>query len=106
VRDSFPLQLYFGASLSDESLAELLGDRRQRHQARLNELRHLSAGLADEGAASSSRAAVLRQTALDGAIARELSAIDWLDDCIDAIAHGTLPGSTGQGIGQRHLFGS
>jgi hypothetical protein len=33
------------------------------------------------------------------------AAIDWLDECIDAVQEGTLPGSA-RGTGQRHLFGT
>jgi len=105
VRDAFALQLYFGASLSDESLGDVLSAHRQAHQARLDELRRLSGDLAHESSVSD-RTMTLRQTAFDGAIARERTAVDWLDDCIEAVRQGALPGSEAPGTGQRHLFGT
>lgn len=105
LRDAFLLQLYFAGELDDDSLIRLLKARRDEHQSRLQELRTHSAGLAGEHG-TAPRDAVLRQTAIDGAIAQQRSVIDWLDDCIDAVESGALPGSDGHGIGQRHLFGS
>lgn len=105
LRDAFFLQLYFGASLDDDSLLDVLAARRDSHQARLESLRSDSARLAAEHTLSP-RAMTLRQTAYDGAISRERAAIDWLDDCIEAVAQGALPGSAAEGVGQRHLFGS
>jgi len=105
VRDVFALQLYFGASLGDDLLAEVLASRRDEHQRRLDELRAASAELA-HGEPVSERAMTLRHTAFDGAIARERTAVDWLDDCVEAVKQGALPGSEAQGIGQRHLFGT
>lgn len=104
VRDAFALQLYFGASLGDQHLVELMSSRRSLHQARLDGLRARAATQATENV--SQRATTLRQTALEGAIARERIAVDWLDDCEDAVRQGALPGSESPGIGQRHLFGS
>lgn len=105
LRDPLLLQLYFGSSAGDEPLLDLLRARRSVHQERLEDLRaHASRVSADR--ALSDRASTLRLTAFDGAIVRERALIDWLDDCIDAIDGGTLPGSQAKGIGQRHLFGS
>lgn len=103
-RDPFFLQLYFGASQTDESLLEVMSERRSAHQSRLDELRSSSAVLAADHD-SSERTMTLRQTALDGLIARERATVDWLDDCIEAVSQGALPGSEIDGIGQRHLFG-
>lgn len=105
LRDPLAVQLYFGSGLSDEDLLGVLTVRRREHQARLDDLRSRSAELAAQHPGDS-RAAVLRQTAFDGAMARERAAIDWLDDCIQAVEEGALPGSEETGIGQRHLFGS
>jgi len=105
LRDPFFLQLYFGASLDDGALLGLLTARRASHQSRLDELRSLSSALASDHAVPE-RTMTLRQTACDGAIARERASIDWLDDCIEAVGQGALPGSDVGGIGQRHLFGS
>ncbi len=104
-RDAFFLQLYFGASLEDDALLELLNVRRDAHQTRLGSLRADSAKLAADHSLSP-RTMTLRQTAYDGAIARERAAVDWLDDCIEAVTQGALPGSAAEGVGQRHLFGS
>lgn len=105
VRDAFLLQLHFGASAPDHCLIELLRARRCEHQTRLDDLRSRSVALAAERPADE-RVVALRQAALEGSVARERATIDWLDDCIDAITEGTLPGSDDGGIGQRHLFGS
>lgn len=104
LRDPFLLQLYFAHRLDDEALIEVLSARRDAHQQRLEELRVLSAELARDHSLNA-RDAVLRQTAIDGAMVQQRAVIDWLDDCIHAASDGALPGST-QGIGQRHLFGS
>jgi DNA-binding PadR family transcriptional regulator len=89
-RDSFLLQLYFGAGSSDGEIAEQLTARREMHQARLDHLRD-HAGRAGSGGAVSARQATLRNAAFSGAMAVETAAIDWLDDCIEGIASGELP---------------
>ncbi len=101
VRDPFALQLYFGASLSDPVLAQLLVSRRAQHQRRLDELRHQADQLAAQ-TTMSTRTMVLRQTSFDGEMARERTTIDWLDDCIDAIASGALPHELGETV-REHL---
>lgn len=103
-RDPLHLQIYFGHHTPDASLLSVLRAARDRHQARLDSLRAHAGRLAGADSAGE-RSDVLRQTAFDGAIALERAAIDWLDDCIDAVEKGALPGST-EGIGQRQLFGS
>lgn len=104
-REPFLLRLYFGGTLSDDALLALMESQRSRHQERLDVLR---AGVAELAAdeSLSDRAATLRQTAFEGAITRERAAIDWLDDCIEAVNDGALPGSDSKEIGQRHLFGT
>ena len=104
LRDPFLIQLYFSSELPDEGLLDLLEARRAQYQERLDEARSCSAELASDRALST-RGAVLKQTALDGAVAHYRSTIDWLDDCIQAVEEGALPGSE-TGSGQRHLFGS
>jgi PadR family transcriptional regulator AphA len=103
-RDPFLVQLFFSADLPDEELAGLLRARRHECQLRLDEIRACSADLASEQGVPA-RSAVLKQTALDGAVAQYRARIDWLDDCIQAVEEGALPGSE-TGSGQRHLFGS
>lgn len=103
-RDPFLVQLFFAAELPDEALITLLRSRRDEFQARLDELRACSAELAADRSVPT-RDGVLKQTALDGAVAHYRSTIDWVDDCIQAVEEGSLPGSE-TGIGQRHLFGS
>lgn len=104
-RDPLMLQLYFGASLPDHALLTVLEARRDAHQSRLDELR-ASVALVSEADAADDRAVALRRAALEGAIVRERAAIDWLDDCAEAVREGALPGSEVPGIGQRHLFGT
>jgi DNA-binding PadR family transcriptional regulator len=104
LRDPFLVQLYFSAGLSDDAVLGVLTARRNEHQQRLEGLRNQAASLARaQGLAS--RDAVLKQTAFDGAIAQQRALVDWLDECIDAVSEGTLPGSE-TGTGQRHLFGT
>lgn len=105
LRDPFLVQLYFGASLTDEAVLEVLSARREAHQRSLENLRERAAALSHEHHLPA-RTMVLRQTALEGAMARERASIDWLDDSMDAVRAGALPGSSDEGIGQRHLFGS
>lgn len=103
-RDPFALNLYFSAGLSDDTLLSVLSSRRESHQRRLDSLRE-QAARSVENATNAPRAAVLRQTAFDGAICRERSSIDWLDDCIDAIREGAVPESDAND-GRKHLYGS
>ena len=52
------------------------------------------------------RVAAMRQAAYDGAIATERATIDWLDDILEAISDGLLPGSEISEPGtQNPLFG-
>jgi len=104
-RDAFALQLHFGAVLDDGSLTALLTQRRAFHQQRLDYLRQRADELATDRS-TSERAMVLRQTALDGAIAKERVAIDWLDQCIEAIDSGALPQSSSEAFGEKHLSGA
>jgi DNA-binding PadR family transcriptional regulator len=103
-RDPFALQLYFGAGLDDETLAALISHRRAQHQQRLEDLRDRSDSLAVD-ASLTARTMVVRQTALDGALARERTAIDWLDDCLEAIECGALPEVT-RVTAEGHLSGA
>lgn len=103
LRDPFLVQLFFSARLPDEDLLRVLSSRRDEYASRLESLAVHSAGLAEtEGLPA--REAVLRQTALDGAVTAYRASIEWLDDCIRAVEDGALPGSE-KGTGQRHLFG-
>lgn len=104
-RDAFLLQVYFAADLTDPEITELLTTRRLAHQERLEALR-LEAVEASRDKSVSARTAVLRQAAYAGATATERAAIDWLDDMLDAISAGLLPGSEMSGTdGQSPLFG-
>jgi PadR family transcriptional regulator, regulatory protein AphA len=104
LRNAFLVQLYFSADLPDDQLVALLRTHREECQVRLDGVRASSAELAADKALTA-RAAVLKQTALDGAAAGYRASIDWLDDCIQAVEDGVLPGSE-SGSGQRHLFGA
>jgi PadR family transcriptional regulator, regulatory protein AphA len=89
-RDSFLLQLYFGASATDGDVTGQLKNRRALHQARLDNLRD-HASHAAMSATVSARQATLRNAAFSGAMAVETAAIDWLDDCIEGVESGGLP---------------
>lgn len=90
-RDPFLLQLYLATDVPDEALTRVLLVQREAHQARLDETRSAIAGLTGEGLAPS-REAVLRRCALDAVAAHERSVIDWIDDCIELLEAGGLPG--------------
>jgi DNA-binding PadR family transcriptional regulator len=104
-RDPFLLHLYFGGSLPDETLLEMLEERRAHHAAQIAVLESTAAGLEAEN--TSSRVAVLRQTAFDGAAERERALVRWLDDCIHALNEGALPDPQAAAeIGKRHAMGA
>lgn len=105
VRDPLLIRLYFGGATEDEDLLAVLDGCRAEHQRRLASLRDAATEIAHDHSLDD-RTAVLRQTAVDGALARTRATVDWLDDCIEAIREGALPGTPGGGTGQRHLFGS
>ena len=89
-RDPLLLRMLFSATLDDLQIAENLARWREAHQSRLVELRGEVSSLAAKPGAPT-RERLLRAAALDGAIAKERSAIDWLDDTIEAIESGGLP---------------
>jgi PadR family transcriptional regulator AphA len=89
-RDPFWLQLYFGASASDESLLARFEAVRSAHQKRLEGLRDDAAAAAQDTSVSD-RQAALRDAAFSGAIAVERAQIDWMDDCIEGLRSGSLP---------------
>jgi DNA-binding PadR family transcriptional regulator len=89
-RDPFLLQMFFSAALEDHEIAANLRARRSAHQLTLEELRREVVSPV-ESPRLSERAQLLRDAAFDGAIARELASIDWLDDTIEAIESGRLP---------------
>lgn len=101
LRDSFLVGLMFSVDCTDAELLHVLEVRRAEHQAALDRLRQQAAAVASDE--TGARAIVLRQTALEGAMTHHRSTIDWLDECIDAVRDGALPGSE-TGTGQRHLF--
>jgi DNA-binding PadR family transcriptional regulator len=103
-RDPFLLQLYFAAELSDEVITQQLATRRDAHQERLDDLRARAVASAGDPTISG-REAALRDAAFDGAIAAERAAIDWLDDCIEGVRTGALPGRSASQDTQRALFG-
>lgn len=104
-KDPLLLHLYFGGSLPDEKLLEMLEERRAHHMAQLAELESTAAGL--EAESTSSRVAVLRQTAFDGAAERERALVRWLDDCIYALDEGALPDPRAAvEIGKRRAMGA
>jgi len=104
-RDAFLLQVYFAGDASDDAIVSLLAGRRAAHQARLEELRGQAVDLSRDHALPA-RVAALRQAAYDGAIATERATIDWLDDILEAVSDGLLPGSEISEPGtQNSLFG-
>ena len=104
-REAFLLQLYFSAGADDAALQSLLTGRRNLHQARLDDLRDQAIALSRDHAPDA-RTSALRQVAFDGAIATERASIDWLDDTIESIANGLMPGAQSLEPGaQNPLFG-
>jgi DNA-binding PadR family transcriptional regulator len=104
-RDAFLLQVFFSGEASDDAIAGLLSERRAAHQARLEDLRDEAIRLSRDHDAPA-RVAAMRQAAYDGAIAAERASIDWLDDILEAISDGLLPGSEVSEPGtQNPLFG-
>lgn len=99
IRDPLLLKLYFGERTDDEDLLAVLRSYRNEHQRRLDELRDAAARLAAERGLTD-RAAVLRQTSVDGAAVHARATVDWLDDCIDAIREGALPRSSRDDTGE------
>jgi PadR family transcriptional regulator AphA len=105
VRDAFLLQVYFSGDAPDDVILDLLSGRRSAHQARLDELREQAIGVSRDHTLPA-RTAAMRQAAYDGAIATERASIDWLDDIVEAISDGLLPGSEISEPGtQNPLFG-
>ena len=90
-RDGFLMRLYFAADGSDDVIVGLLGQRRALHQERLEWLRAEAIELARD-ATLPARVAAMRGAAYDGAIATERATIDWLDDTLEALRDGHLPG--------------
>jgi len=88
LRDPFLVQLWFAAEASDDEIATVLAEQRDAHQARLESLRALAAELTRTTLDAPDRATALRRIAVDGAIAGERAAIDWLDDAADRLACG------------------
>jgi DNA-binding PadR family transcriptional regulator len=103
LRDPFLVQLFFSGLVDDEALLQVLETRRAEHQGRLDELRAFQSEVSADRQRLP-RDTLLMLTALDGAIAQQRTLIDWLDECIDSVRDGALPGSH-EGVGQRHLFG-
>jgi PadR family transcriptional regulator, regulatory protein AphA len=104
-RDAFLLQVYFAGEASDDAIVTLLSSRRAGHQARLDDLRAEAIELSRDHTLPA-RVAAMRQAAYDGAMATERATIDWLDDILEAISDGLLPGSENSSPGtQNPLFG-
>lgn len=102
-KDAFLAQLYFSGVVPDDVLLEVLHARRREHQIRLDELRARATQESRRHGAARRDLAV-RGLALDGAMVQQRALIDWLDDCIEAVADGGLPGGGIPGS-QRQLFG-
>ena len=104
-REPFLLQLYFSAGLDDATLSALLTNRRMLHQARLDDLRDQAVALSRDHSLDA-RTSAMRQVAFDGAIAAQRAAIDWLDDTIESLTNGLMPGAASLEPGaQNPLFG-
>lgn len=102
-RDSFLVQLFFSGLLDDAELLGVLSERRNAHQRRLEDLR-AHAITASRDHSGNARDSAVQSLVYDGAIAEQRALIDWLDDCIDSVASGGLPGGGATG-GQRQLLG-
>ena len=89
-RDSLLLHVFFADPADDQALLGVLRDARGAYQDRLESLRLRGAATVADDSLSARRVSV-RRMAIDGAIARHRSTVDWLDDCIEAV-EGGLPG--------------
>ncbi len=91
VRDPFLLQLLFSERLPDEDLERLLRSARDARHRKLVALRARTAR--EEGHATDPRhrGRALQRMTLEAAMADSRAAIDWLDDCLDALRQGSVP---------------
>jgi PadR family transcriptional regulator AphA len=97
VRDPFLLHLFFAPDLPDDEIVRLLAGARDVYQRRLDELRGSAREELDEWARRTGRRrdAELRRMTLAASTAAARSAIDWIDDSIEAVGRG-LPAPSPQ----------
>jgi PadR family transcriptional regulator AphA len=90
VRDPFLLHLFFAPDLPDDEIVRLLAGARDVYQRRLDELRGSARDELDEWARRTGRRrdAELRRMTLAASTAAARSAIDWIDDSIEAVGRG------------------
>lgn len=107
VRDPLLLRLFFADVATDDDITDLLCQNRALCQQRLDALRTRTAEWTRSAGIEPSRDQTLKRMALDGAIASERAAIDWLDDCIDLVREGLTSSSRAErgNESQRSLFG-
>lgn len=87
-RDPFLIQLYFLGDLSTDASSHILYMARDEHQERLESLRTRAStfrGGDPRTGQTTDLGSELQRMTLVAAMARERAAIDWLDDCIDAV---------------------
>jgi PadR family transcriptional regulator AphA len=90
VRDPFLLHLFFAPDLPDDEIVRLLAGARDVYQRRLDELRGSARDELDEWARRTGRRrdAEIRRMTLAASTAAARSAIDWIDDSIEAVGRG------------------
>lgn len=90
LRDPFLLHLFFAPDLPDAEIAALLSSARDVYQRRLDALRGPAKERLDEWARSTGRRrdAEIRRMTLAASAAAARSAIDWIDDSLDALGRG------------------
>lgn len=102
LRDPFLMQLRFADNVPGEELAELVRERREALQERLQTLRARAAA----EARGTTRDALLHRLTLDAALADTRARIDWLDDALEAIGALLEQESHHPPGGQPRLFAS
>ncbi|MBI5232415.1 MAG: PadR family transcriptional regulator [Coriobacteriales bacterium] len=101
-RDPLLLQLGFSGDLDDPELREVLAAARLEHQSKLDALRvHATNQSSDTSLGE--RTTAVRLLALNGAMATQRAAIDWLDDSIELLEDTSSGGARRKGrrIGRR-----
>ena len=91
VKEPLLAQLFLGELLTDDEIVSLLEHHVSLRMTRLNALDGRLAPLFPDSPSAVTRSIHLQRAALSAARAREKSAIDWANECIESIRSGGLP---------------
>jgi PadR family transcriptional regulator AphA len=101
VRDPLLVQLSLAGQLGDAEVLSLLERTRDAYQARLDALRATHADRTTLGNAPDARSEALYGMTLAAALSSARTAVDWVDDCIEAVGRGlppAAPRATSEGV--------